>query len=137
MDPAAIHDLYRLLGEKLRTARLAAHLSQAEIAAHLQVCRASVVNFEAGKQHFPFHTLYAYALAVGLPARRLLLEPCDDNAQAPSLQRCCRTCLHGTGSRGRVECHRFPPSSGKPWPRLLPDQRCGEWKPQPLNHEEK
>jgi transcriptional regulator with XRE-family HTH domain len=58
--------LYRLVGEKVRAARLRAapSLSQEKLARRLGVSRASVVNIEAGRQRPPLHVLWQIAEAL-------------------------------------------------------------------------
>jgi transcriptional regulator with XRE-family HTH domain len=74
--------LYRLLGEKVRAARLRAAppLSQDKLAKRLGVSRASVVNIEAGRQRPPLHVLWQIAEA--LNTELALLIPRQSEYQA-------------------------------------------------------
>lgn len=69
-----MNDLYyREFGKRVRIAREAAGLTQAEVGALLQptVTRASIANVEAGKQRVLAHTVVQLARAVGCPVLRI------------------------------------------------------------------
>lgn len=56
--------LYRLIGERIKSARERAGLSQAKLAKKLEMSRASIVNIEAGRQRAPVHILWQIAEAL-------------------------------------------------------------------------
>ena len=74
--------LYRTIGVRIRDARKrsAQKLSQAKLAKHLGVSRASIVNIEAGRQHAPLYLLWKIAevldtdLVMLIPRRADLLS---------------------------------------------------------------
>jgi transcriptional regulator with XRE-family HTH domain len=52
------HQLYRLIGSRLRDQRVAQGLSQAQLAEKIGMLRTSITNIEAGRQRVPIHVLY-------------------------------------------------------------------------------
>ena len=71
MNDAQTKLLYQLLGKRLRDARKGVGLSQENVADDLGIKRASVANFESGRQRLPVHTIYGFAQVVRLPIARL------------------------------------------------------------------
>ena len=67
--------LYRAVGKRIRAGRerTPEKLSQAKLAKHLGISRASVVNIEAGRQHAPLDLLWRIAEA--LEVELVLLIP--------------------------------------------------------------
>lgn len=65
---------YKLLGGRIRAARErhTPRLSQIQLAAQLNLSRASVVNIEVGRQHPPLDTLWAIADALDIELRDLI-----------------------------------------------------------------
>lgn len=57
--------LYRLVGERVKRARMSAGLSQAKLAKKLGMSRTSVVNIEIGRQRPPLHVLWDIATYLG------------------------------------------------------------------------
>ena len=71
-----MEEFYRELGARLRSAREAAGLSQAELSARVRLSRATVANIELGNQRVTLHKFVALATALGVsPAS--LLPPAD------------------------------------------------------------
>jgi len=66
--------LNREVGGNIRREREAAKLSQAQLAAHLGMTRASVSNIEAGNHAIMLSHVYNIALFLDLPISRLLPE---------------------------------------------------------------
>ena len=77
MDPDL---LYKIVGERIKTARLDAGLSQAELAEASGHLRTSITNIESGRQKPPLHVLYELCSHLGiepvsiLPLRREVLD---------------------------------------------------------------
>lgn len=64
--------LYWEIGKRVREAREALGISQAELAMHVGVVRTSIVNIEGGRQRLPITMLYDIADALGVQATQLL-----------------------------------------------------------------
>lgn len=64
--------LYRHVGEFVRRRRIAAGLTQAELAERAKVLRTSIANIEAGRQKAPLHVLYKLCVSLGVEARWML-----------------------------------------------------------------
>jgi len=65
-------ELYRAVGDAIRSARLAQDITQEQLAQRIEMRRTSVVNIEAGRQRVPLATLYDIADALGVQAAALL-----------------------------------------------------------------
>lgn len=63
---------YAEFGIRLRYSRLAAHLSQQQLAQRVGLSRASIANIESGRQQVLLHTAIDLADAVGKPLLALL-----------------------------------------------------------------
>jgi transcriptional regulator with XRE-family HTH domain len=65
---------YRFVGERIRVARQRSipRISQVQLANHLNMSRASVVNIEAGRQHPPLHILWEIAEFLNIEVRDLI-----------------------------------------------------------------
>lgn len=77
---APVRRFYEEVGRRLRRARTEAGLTQQQLAAAVDLSRASVANIEAGRQPFPVYTLALFARALELPIGALVpnsdvLEP--------------------------------------------------------------
>ncbi len=72
--PDDVVDLQRVLGERLRAARLAAGMTQAELAALLGGPASHVSAIERGEQNVTLSTLARLAEAVGMEPFQLLLK---------------------------------------------------------------
>ena len=66
--------LNREVGSNIRREREAAKLSQAQLATHLGMTRASISNIEAGNHAIMLSHVYNIALFLDLPISRLLPE---------------------------------------------------------------
>lgn len=64
--------LYWQIGINIREARIAAGLTQAELAERVPILRTSITNIEAGRQRLPLTTLYDIADALKVQAVQLL-----------------------------------------------------------------
>ena len=53
--------VYSIIGKRLRKARLAKGLNQATVAEKLGYTRATIANFEAGRQRLRVGVIYGYA----------------------------------------------------------------------------
>lgn len=67
-------NLYALVGAKVRSARLAAEISQEFLASQVGLTRSSVANLEAGRQRMALHLFIALAHALDKDACELLPE---------------------------------------------------------------
>lgn len=74
VEDAGIEDFYALVGSKVRSARLAADLSQEFLAHKVGLTRSSVANLEAGRQRIALHLFAAIANALNKDACELLPE---------------------------------------------------------------
>ena len=75
--------LYRLIGERVRRHRLAAGMSQAQLAAAAGHLRASVANLEKGRQRPQLYFLYELCAQLGIHVAALL--PLESEIQKSSL----------------------------------------------------
>lgn len=66
--------LYLQIGERVKSAREAAHLTQSELGERIALTRASVTNIEKARQSVQIHTLYAIAHELEVPVFALLPE---------------------------------------------------------------
>jgi transcriptional regulator with XRE-family HTH domain len=70
-------DVRRLVGENARRLRLAAGLSQEEMAARVGVSQAYISGLESGERNPTIVTLWHTALALGVKPSQLLEAPAD------------------------------------------------------------
>lgn len=64
--------LYRALGEQIRLVRQKRHLTQEELAARVEISRASITNIERGRQSVLVDQLYRLARALDVAPESLL-----------------------------------------------------------------
>lgn len=57
-------DLYAYIGARLQAGRVAAGVTQQQLADDVGLTRVSIVNIERGLQRMPLHTLYALVAAL-------------------------------------------------------------------------
>lgn len=69
---AADAEILRSFGARVREARTVAGLTQEQLAAAVDMSRASIANIEAGRQDVPITTGVILATALGLPTSALL-----------------------------------------------------------------
>lgn len=74
VEDAGIEDFYALAGAKVRSARLAADISQEILAQQVGLTRSSVANFEAGRQRIALHLFVSIAYALNKDVCELLPE---------------------------------------------------------------
>jgi len=74
VEDAGIEDFYALVGSKVRSARVAAEISQEFLANKVGLTRSSVANLEAGRQRIALHLFAAIAHALNKDACELLPE---------------------------------------------------------------
>jgi transcriptional regulator with XRE-family HTH domain len=72
-------DFYKLIAEKVKMARQAANLSQAELADKIGMKRTSITNIENGQQKIQIYTLYLISEVLHLPVFALL--PTSDSLE--------------------------------------------------------
>jgi transcriptional regulator with XRE-family HTH domain len=72
VEDAGIEDFYALVGEKLRSVRLAAAISQDVLAQRVGLTRPSIANIEAGRQRIALHLFMAICQALDKGACELL-----------------------------------------------------------------
>lgn len=72
-----MRDFYVLFGSKLREARKAAGLSQAELASRVNLSRTSITNVEIGKQHPSLFLAHQLAYNVGLSLENMISDISD------------------------------------------------------------
>ena len=65
-------ELYRYIGQRIRTARTSTGLTQRQLADRLGVERTSITNVEAGRQRIPVHMLYRFCVALEIEVIELL-----------------------------------------------------------------
>lgn len=65
-------EFYRHVGAQVRRLRMEAGVKQDDLAARVDMSRASIANFEAGKQAVPLHQFAAIAEALGTEVGSLL-----------------------------------------------------------------
>jgi transcriptional regulator with XRE-family HTH domain len=74
VEDAGIEEFYALVGSKVRSARLAAEISQEFLANKVGLTRSSVANLEAGRQRIALHLFAAIAYALNKDPCELLPE---------------------------------------------------------------
>jgi len=74
VEDAGIEDFYALVGSKVRSARLAADMSQELLANQVGLTRSSVANLEAGRQRMALHLFVAITYALDKDACEILPE---------------------------------------------------------------
>jgi transcriptional regulator with XRE-family HTH domain len=65
-------DLYLEIGQLIRRRRKVLGQTQAQLAAHLQLARASIANIETGRQKILLHQLYQLASGLQMQVAELL-----------------------------------------------------------------
>lgn len=78
--------LYRLVGDRLCKARVAAGLSQTQLAKKVGINRVSVVNIEKGRQRPPLDLLWQIAEVFGVELVQLIPQKKDFAAAADGVQ---------------------------------------------------
>jgi transcriptional regulator with XRE-family HTH domain len=78
------NELYRALGSNISTRRRSLGLTQATLADHVGLSRASLANIERGNQKVLLHHVYRIADALALPDLRQLLPTGRLDASAPN-----------------------------------------------------
>jgi transcriptional regulator with XRE-family HTH domain len=72
VEDAGIEDFYAHMGEKVRSARLAAGISQDVLAQRVGLTRSSIANLEAGRQRIALHLFIAICQALDKEVWELL-----------------------------------------------------------------
>jgi transcriptional regulator with XRE-family HTH domain len=72
-------EFYKLIAEKVRMARQAANLNQAELAEKIGIKRTSITNIENGQQKIQIYTLHLISETLHLPIFALL--PTSDSLE--------------------------------------------------------
>jgi transcriptional regulator with XRE-family HTH domain len=67
-------DIYPLIGDAIKHRRKLLSLTQDKLASALHISRASLANIEAGRQKILIHHLYAFADALQLDVKDLLVD---------------------------------------------------------------
>jgi transcriptional regulator with XRE-family HTH domain len=75
------HNLYEIVGRRVREARKAAKLTQEELATRVDLTRTSVTNIEKGRQKLLLHTLFDLAAEMKVPVAQLLPVERDEQPQ--------------------------------------------------------
>jgi DNA-binding XRE family transcriptional regulator len=65
-------DLYAFMGARLQAGRVAAGVTQQQLADDVGLTRVSIVNIEQGRQRVPLHTLYALVAALEMQLEDVL-----------------------------------------------------------------
>jgi transcriptional regulator with XRE-family HTH domain len=83
MLPAEQSTFYKMLGERIREARVSAGLKQEALAGFLKLSRVSIVNIEKGRQHPPLHLLWDISKLLNIEVTKLLpnIEPQDETPE--------------------------------------------------------
>lgn len=71
-DDPQIDRFYVSVGDRVRGARTAARLTQADLARQLGLARSSIANIEAGRQRVPLHVFVAIAEALKADVSELI-----------------------------------------------------------------
>jgi len=79
-----VSEVYKFVGARIRSARVRAGLTQAELAARIGLKRTSVTNIEQGNQTLAVHTLLDVAEACACQASTLL--PTEEELLAQPLR---------------------------------------------------
>lgn len=74
VEDAGIEDFYAHTGEKVRSARVAAGVSQDVLAQRIGLTRSSIANLEAGRQRIALHLFVAICQALDKDVCELLPE---------------------------------------------------------------
>jgi DNA-binding XRE family transcriptional regulator len=74
VDDAGIEDLYAHVGDKVRSARIAAGVSQDVLAQRVGLTRSSIANIEAGRQRIALHLFVAICQVLEKDVCELLPE---------------------------------------------------------------
>jgi transcriptional regulator with XRE-family HTH domain len=80
-----VEPIYLEVGQRLRRARLAAGLTQAQLADRAELSRTSITNIELGRQRFTLDGLVRLAAGVGVDPAQLL--PPGDGTRGRTLSR--------------------------------------------------
>ncbi|MEV5850708.1 helix-turn-helix transcriptional regulator [Streptomyces sp. NPDC051985] len=83
-DDPQVDRFYLSVGDRIRDARSAARLTQAELAASLGLARSSIANIEGGRQRLPLHMFVLIAETLNVNVSELLPDPAE-NQSAPEL----------------------------------------------------
>src|SRR5713101_1965450 len=78
--------LYRALGQRIREARKAKNLRQAQLASAVGLTRTSITNIETGRQPVAVHILCGIADALGIPVTNLLPAASKSEISAQAAQ---------------------------------------------------
>jgi len=83
MLPDEQSTFYKMLGERIREARVSAGLKQEALAGFLKLSRVSIVNIEKGRQHPPLHLLWDISKLLNIEVTKLLpnIEPQDETPE--------------------------------------------------------
>lgn len=73
-------EIYKIIGERIRTLRESLHITQEELANQINMRRTSITNLEAGRQRIPIDALYTIAGLLGVSVFDLLPENHPDPA---------------------------------------------------------
>lgn len=103
-------EFYRLLGKSLASARQAAKLTQAKLAAVVGLSRTSIANIESGRQPVQVHLLVRIAEALGKEPGSLLPATSRGTAEATASE---RAKLERLGPSQRAWVERFVIGGGK------------------------
>lgn len=79
--------VYKIIGERIRTLRISLNLTQEDLADSLNMRRTSITNCEAGRQRFTIDTLYNIAGILGVSVFDLLPENHPDREVSEAFKR--------------------------------------------------
>ncbi|MFJ2651148.1 helix-turn-helix domain-containing protein [Streptomyces sp. NPDC087420] len=83
-DDPQVDRFYASVGDRIRDARSAARLTQAELAVPLGLARSSIANIEGGRQRLPLHVVVLIAETLNINVSELLPEM-RESQPAPEL----------------------------------------------------
>ncbi|MCX4973185.1 helix-turn-helix domain-containing protein [Streptomyces sp. NBC_00620] len=83
-DDPQVDRFYASVGDRIRGARSASRLTQAQLAASLGLARSSIANIESGRQRLPLHIFALIAETLNIKIAELLPDV-TDNQPAPEL----------------------------------------------------
>ncbi|MET9141483.1 helix-turn-helix domain-containing protein [Streptomyces parvulus] len=84
-DDPQVDRFYAAVGDRIRDARSAARLTQAELAASLGLARSSIANIEGGRQRLPLHMVILIAETLNINVSELLPDMAESQP-APDLK---------------------------------------------------
>jgi transcriptional regulator with XRE-family HTH domain len=114
-DTFHVERLYKEFGQRLRSAREDAELTQKDVADRVGLKRTSITNIERGRQHIALHQLFLLAKAVGREPVQLLPDGGQglEDLLSPEVLKTLSADRKDRGFMARVIESRSTPSNGQ------------------------